>query len=97
MKLAQQQYNDLKDVIEHHDFSVDAFSFVKKRGWVSISSNTRDQIFSFFKKKTHRINPQTQKLEQQLSFQLKFNNGSIVKDLNWNDVILSFDKWLTAD
>ncbi len=90
MKFLPNEYQDFCTSIEKSAYAKPEFSFVKKRGWLTVSR--KQQTFRFHRKKEQILNNQLQ-WEERLSYRCE-GEGVKSEGLQWQQVLAAFEQWL---
>lgn len=94
MKFTKTQHTRVLKAIEVTNRSVGEFSFVKRKGRINIIENESKKSFVYFKKKTAKLDPDTQRLESGEYF-LVFCSGMEEQSFaSFDEVIFIMIRWL---
>ncbi len=95
MKLTAKQYQDLLEVFARHHRQPDAFELVKRKGRIIITDKQSGQAFSYFLKKTTRINPDTQQFENYSCYLVRISGKDESTLQSWDETMACLSRWLT--
>lgn len=94
MKFAKTQHTRVLKAIAEVNRSVGDFSFVKRKGRINIIENESQKNFVYFKKKTAKLDPNTQRIESGEYFLVFHSEMKEQSFSSFDDVIFSLSVWL---
>lgn len=94
MRFKKGEYDDFQVLIDQSELSKTDFRFVKRRGSVHVSHNSKANPFTFFRKKEAIIN-QSGKFEDRETYFIGAKKD--ISTYDWQEVLNSFKNWLKND
>jgi hypothetical protein len=95
MKYLPSEHKAFKSLIEDSTFDYTTFSFVKKKGWLSISNEDITDSFQFHRKDKNGLNDDG---KWTVSSRYAVNIGKESIDMKtFDDVLRAFESWLTEN
>ncbi len=96
MKFEEEHRKEILACLSQNGFIKTQFSFRKKKGRIFIHIDDRMEWFSFFKKSSFFIDPDSLKRVDIGFFEIQTTATAMLKLNLWADVIREFNKWLKA-
>lgn len=93
MRFLPTEHRAFKEIIDSSKFDYSSFSFVKKKGWLSISHSNAIKPFRFHRKEGISLNDKGKWVEQKTYFYGM--KEAIEESTLFKDVCSGFKSWLT--
>lgn len=94
MKFSPSDYNRIVQVIADQNLDLDAFAFIKHKGWVHVYYKPSGEYFAFYLKKETHLDPETKQWVKNSYYKVKKSSGKILLAGDQQILLREFRGWI---